>query len=53
MSQESLEKLFLFMKKLSNHNREKVEIKTSLDLSNFSTPQDFIESQKGDRYLEE
>ena len=53
MSQESLEKLFLFMKKLSNQNREKVEIKTDLDLSNFSTPQDFIESQKGDRYLEE
>ncbi len=53
MSQESLEKLFLFMKKLSNQDRDKVEITTDLDLSNFSTPQDFIESQKGDRYLEE
>ena len=53
MSQESLEKLFLFMKKLSNQDREKVEITTDLDLSNFSSPQEFIESQKGDRYLEE
>jgi len=53
MSQESLEKLFLFMKKLSNQDREKVQISTDLDLSNFSSPQDFIESQKGDRYLEE
>jgi DtxR family transcriptional regulator, Mn-dependent transcriptional regulator len=52
MSQESLEKLFIFMKKLSNKDSDKVEIQTSLDLSNFSTPQDFIESQKGDRYLE-
>lgn len=53
MSQESLEKLFLFMKKLSNQNREKINISTDLDLSNFNSPKDFIESQKGDRYLEE
>ncbi len=53
MSQESLEKLFLFMKKLSENQREKIEITSDLDLSNFSNPQEFIESQKGDRYLED
>ena len=53
MSQESLEKLFLFMKKLSSTDREKMTINTNLDLSNFDSPQDFIESQKGDRYLED
>ena len=52
MSQESLEKLFLFMKKLSRDERDKVEITSDLDLSSFSSPQDFIERQKGDRYLE-
>ena len=53
MSQESLEKLFLFMKKLSSTNRDKILINTDLDLSNFNSPKDFIESQKGDRYLED
>ena len=41
------------MKKLSDNERDKIEITSNLDLSNFSNPQEFIESQKGDRYLEE
>ena len=57
MSQESIEKLFSFMKSLTCETVDKKEllknISPSLSLANFNTPQDFIDQQKGDKYLEE
>ena len=57
MSQESIEKLFQFMKNISN-DKDAIEKyldtdSLSLDLTTFSSPQDFIDNQKGDKYLEE
>ena len=57
MSQESIEKLFQFMKNIST-DKEAVKkhldtASLSLDLTTFSSPQDFIDNQKGDKYLEE
>ncbi len=57
MSKESLEKLFIFMKDVACSCSEKHEknsalnISTSLDLCEYSNPEEFIESQKGDCYL--
>ena len=55
MSQESLENLFVFMKSISGKSSERAKvvdsISLSIDLSSFSSPEDFIEKQKGDRYL--
>lgn len=57
MSQESIEKLFQFMKNISN-DKDAIDKyldtdSLSLDLTTFSSPQDFIDNQKGDKYLEE
>ena len=56
MSDESLEKLFVFMKGISGKTAESKDfvgkIKTSLNLSSYSSPKDFIEVQKGDKYLD-
>lgn len=56
MSQESIEKLFQFMKNLSEDKGAVSKFldtnSLSLDLTTFNTPQDFIDNQKGDKYLE-
>ena len=57
MSQESIEKLFQFMKNISN-DKDAIDKyldtdSLSLDLTTFSSPQDFIDNQKGDKYPEE
>ena len=56
MSQESIEKLFKFMKSLSSDSVDKNKllknISPSIDLTMFNSPQDFIDQQKGDKYLE-
>ena len=56
MSQESIEKLFKFMKNLScdsvDKNKLLKNISPSIDLTTFNSPQDFIDQQKGDKYLE-
>ena len=55
MSQESIEKLFSFMKSLTCETVDKKEllknISPSLNLTNFNTPQDFIDQQEGDSIL--
>ena len=55
MSQKSLENLFTFMKNISGSSKQKEEalnsVSLSIDLNSFSSPQDFIERQKGDKYL--
>ena len=56
MSQESLEKLFVFMKNLTGTEDQRNEflnsIESTLNFSSFDTPKDFIDQQKGDKYLE-
>ena len=56
MSQESIEKLFKFMKNLSSDSVDKNKLfknmSPSIDLTSFNSPQDFIDQQKGDKYLE-
>lgn len=50
LSSETREKLFGFMKKVTNE--EKIKGFTSeLDLTEFSTHNDFVEAQKGDTHL--
>ena len=53
MSQETLEKLFLFMKQISTGALVGKAISTNFDFTQFEDAQDFIKNQKGDRYLEE
>lgn len=50
LSDESREKLFILMQKLSNKKQE-VFFKTDLDIHQFSDHADFSEAQKGDKYL--
>ena len=56
MSIETLEKLFVFMKGLSGSEKERKkvmgQISSSLDLGSYNSPKDFIEDQKGDKYLQ-
>ena len=47
LSDESRDKLFKFMKSEDLHE------KVSIDLDKFDSPDDFIEHQKGDSYLDE
>ncbi len=54
LSEETGEKFFDFMKSLACHcgKGHDLQIKTSLDLCQYTSIEDFVESQKGDRYLE-
>jgi len=51
MSSETREKLFNFMKSLSNEEIKKMNFSTSFDFSKFDHQHDFEEIQKGDTYL--
>jgi DtxR family Mn-dependent transcriptional regulator len=60
LSEETREKFFEFMKKYSFHqtqnqsqseNNQGVAFETSLNLNPFKTAKDFIDGQKGDKYL--
>ena len=59
MSSETNTKFFDFMKKLvscceekdAEDMNKKLGFKTSLDLCNFNSAQDFVENQMGDKHL--
>lgn len=54
MSHETSEKFFEFMKMLAcgcNDSKKIPEFKTTLDLCEFKTAEDFMEKQEGDKYL--
>lgn len=57
MSQESLEKLFVFMKDLAcscdERNHKKHSFVTTLDLCHYKGPKEFIDGQKGDGRIQE
>lgn len=50
LSEETREKFFQFMQSVSVN--KKMSFSTELDLSSFKSHNDFIEAQKGDKYLE-
>lgn len=51
LSEETREKLFIFMKSLSEN--KSVKLNTELDLSKFNNAEEFAEAQEGDSYLKE
>ncbi len=50
LSEESRGKFFQFMKKMTT-GPYKNQFSTSLDLSNYNSPEEFLKDQKGDSYL--
>lgn len=50
LSEETRDKFFAFMKEAAQSS--KLALSTELDLSQFKTPDEFYEAQKGDKYLE-
>lgn len=51
LSEETREKLFKFMKSLSEN--KSVKLNTELDLTKFNNAEEFAEAQEGDSYLKE
>ena len=50
LSPESRDQFFHFMKQVSS--KDNMSLKTSLDLTSYSTNEEFISAQTGDKYLE-
>ncbi len=50
LSEETRDRFFSFMKVMSK-DPSKVEIETTLDLTQYSNPEEFLHDQKGDSYL--
>ncbi|MBD66702.1 MAG: DNA-binding protein [Halobacteriovoraceae bacterium] len=51
LSEETREKLFEFMQKVAK-KPEQLKLKTELQLDDFNNHEEFLEAQKGDKYLE-
>ncbi|MEX0799516.1 MAG: metal-dependent transcriptional regulator [Bacteriovoracaceae bacterium] len=51
LSEQTREKFFKFMK-IAATKPQKIKLETDLDLGKFTTPDEFYQAQKGDKYLE-